>query len=423
MLERLLHRFSVRVWQWLILAGGVVFRLAFFARDGWEPILRGESVLVAISIVQKGTFANAFGENSGPTAHVMPLYPLFQALLIRIFGTGPEARFAVAFFSSSVACLAFALFPVLSKRAGLGLYTGVLGGLIGAFLPLNFFSQTEGSFETSYTFLSIVLLMSLWMKVWKDGKLTVGRAVLCGAAVAIAVLTSAVLIPVIACWLLLPFAVTILPAGRRADWLRFVAVLAVTAGILYAPWVIRNRIVLGHAVFTRTNLGLELLRSNNDFVVANADTDIYMKAYQDLGPFQNVDERAKVLALGEVEYNAAKMQAAKDWISAHKRHFIALTLQRIRNFWFPSMARAWQTAGEILVTILGFCGIAWGLRRPDRQLAILSLTAAIVYPLPYYLLANNARFRFPLEGVLIFWIGAWLIALLSRSDEWKTPQR
>src|ERR1017187_10275111 len=99
-IERILRRFPAYVWQWLIVAGGVVLRILFFAREGWIPILRGESVLIAMSIAEKGTFANAYGDNSGPTAHCMPLYPLWQALLIRVFGTGPEARYAVAFFSS-----------------------------------------------------------------------------------------------------------------------------------------------------------------------------------------------------------------------------------------------------------------------------------------------------------------------------------
>jgi hypothetical protein len=406
-MERLLRRFSVPVWQWFIVTGGVALRLLFFAREGWVPLLRGESVNIAISVVQNGTFANTYGDNSGPTAHCMPLYPLWQSLLIRIFGTGPEARYAVAFFSALAACIGFSLFPKLAERAGLGRYAGVFAGLLGAFVPFNFFPQTEGEFETSFTFLAIVLLLLLWLSVAPPENLGWRRALMFGLALGVAGLLSAALLPVLAAWLLVPFFAA--PSnGRRKEWLRFAVPACLIAGVVYAPWVIRNRLALGAPVLTRSVFGLSMYQNNNDIAHANVDVDVKSKAWQVMGPFGGSEERARVRAMGEVAYNAEKLKLAKEWIQSHRRKFSLLTLERIRTFWFPTMVRPWQTAGEALVTVLGLCGMIWGLHRPSHQLAILSFAAAAVYPVVYYIVSNNPRYRFPLEGLLIFWAGTWL---------------
>jgi hypothetical protein len=295
----------------------------------------------------------------------------------------------------------------LAERAGLGRYAGVFAGLLGAFLPFNFFPQTEGEFETSFTFLAIVLLLLLWLSITAPGNPGLRRAVTFGLALGAAGLLSAVLLPVLAVWLLVPF-ITTPSNGRRKEWLRFAIPACLIAGIVYAPWVIRNRIALGAPVLTRSVFGLSMYQNNNDIAHADVDVDVKSKAWQVMGPFGGNEERARVRAMGEVAYNAEKLRLAKEWIQSHRRKFIVLTLERIRTFWFPTMVRPWQTAGEALVTVLGLCGMIWGLHRPSRQLAVLSFAAAAVYPLVYYIVSNNPRYRFPLEGLLIFWVGTWL---------------
>jgi hypothetical protein len=336
----------------------------------------------------------------------MPLYPLWQALLIRIFGTGPEGRCAVAFFASLAACLGFALFPKLSERSGLGPYAGVLAGLLGAFLPFNFFPQTEGGFETSFACLAIVLLL-LWMKLWKDGDLRWPRAVACGAAMGAAGLLTPVLLPVIAVWLMLPATGTIWPADRRKDWLRFAILSCATAALLFGPWVIRNKLALGKPILTRSNFGLEMYKNNSDTSPPTLDAGIRLPEYQARGPYGSVSERARVRAMGEVAYNAEKLKLTEEWIRLRPRRFLVLTLERIWYYWFPSAVRPWQTTGEALVTILGLWSLfSRGWRGPTRNLALLSLVVFAVYPLVYYITAAGLRYRFPLEGLLIFWIGA-----------------
>ena len=419
--ERVLRRFPVHVWQWLMLVGGVALRMLFFAREGWIPILRGESVLIAISIAEKGTFANAYGGDSGRSAHLMPLYPLWQALLIRIFGTGPEARYAVAFFSSVAACLGFALFPKLSERAGMGAYAGVLAGLVGAFVPLNFFPQTEGGFETSFTFLAIVLLLWLWMKIWRDGDLRWPPRGWLRRGDGRPGLLTAILLPVAAAWLLLPMMATILPPGRRKDWLRFSIIACATTGLVFAPWVIRNKLALGKPLLTRSNFGLEMYKNNSDISPPTMEVAIKMPEYQARGPFGDDSERAKVRAMGEVAYNSEKLKLAEDWIRLHPRRFLVLTLERIGYFWFPPMIRPWQTAGGSSGDRPGTMGhLVLGTARPRPG------SGAPEFRRPRGVSAGLLHHRcvlaLPLsrlEGLLIFWMGAWVASFADGPDQSK----
>jgi hypothetical protein len=134
-----------------------------------------------------------------------------------------------------------------------------------------------------------------------------------------------------------------------------------------------------------------------------------MPEYLAQGPTGSAMERVKVRTMGEVAYNAEKLKLAEAWIRLHPRRFLVMTLERIRYFWFPSMVRPWQTAGEALVTTLGLWSLfSRGWRGPTRNLALLSLVVFAVYPLVYYITVAGLRYRFPLEGLLIFWIGAAL---------------
>jgi hypothetical protein len=210
----------------------------------------------------------------------------------------------------------------------------------------------------------------------------------------------------------------ILPARRRRDWLRFAILSGAIAAVVFAPWVIRNKLALGKPVLTRSNFGLELDKGNNDNAVPTVDAATKMPAYQARGPFGSDTERAKVRAMGEVAYNAEKLKLAEEWIRLHPRRFFALTLERIRQYWFPSMVRPWQTIGEALVTVLGLWSLfSLGLRGPSRNLALLSLVVFAVYPLVYYLVGASWRYRFPPEGLLIFWTGLWLARVAGLRDE------
>ena len=130
----------------------IIFLLGFFIRlsivifrKTYTYIEYTEVVNIARSLASKGTFSDAFF-NTGPTAHASPLYPVLLSAVFRIFGMGVAGELAQEVLNSSVSSLLYALLPSLASVSGIGVEAGVLAGLVGALVPVNFWCDTKGSF-------------------------------------------------------------------------------------------------------------------------------------------------------------------------------------------------------------------------------------------------------------------------------------
>jgi hypothetical protein len=212
-----------------------------------------------------------------------------------------------------------------------------------------------------------------------------------------------VVIPVVAAW----FAVC---AFRRRLQIRRVALFfgaaAVTAGIITAPWAIRNYFALGSPIWTRSNFGLELHISNNGLTTADLERNLRGPYFRVLHPFLSESERAKVRAIGEVAYQKLKKEQALRWIATHRQQFLALTAERTWLFWFPEMGRRWQWVFEACLTLSALGGLALLFRR-KHPFAWFAAAALAAYPVVYYVIQASARYRFPIEPIL-FLLAAYL---------------
>src|SRR5579862_7173822 len=90
-----------------------------------------------------------------------------------------------------------------------------------------------------------------------------------------------------------------------------------------------------------------------------------------------------------------------NWIASHPDRFRRLTLERFREFWFPLPEdHPYTTAVVWLITALSIPGLilmAW--RREPVVFFLLPVLA--VYPLMYYIVVTDMRYRYP-----ILWISA-----------------
>jgi hypothetical protein len=92
----------LRLWALVLIRSPLfVFAVAFavrmvliFATHSYRDAELSEVVRVATSLAQHGTFADAFGPGTGPTAHVSPAYPILLSLIFRAFGTGASGELA-----------------------------------------------------------------------------------------------------------------------------------------------------------------------------------------------------------------------------------------------------------------------------------------------------------------------------------------
>jgi len=368
-----------------------------------------EALNIAISLARNGTFSDPFRSGpSGPTAHCMPLFPLLAALLIRIFGLGSSVAFALRCFGSAAASLGFALLPVLGRSCLLNRWVGISAGLFGALLPVNLWSETSGQWEAPFTFLALVWLTSIAAKHWEKAEFTMKDGAICGAAAAVATLFSASTILILGVWSVCAF---LWFSKNRVAVVRYFATVCFIALLTLAPWAIRNRMVLGSWVLTRSNFGLELQVSNNSVLTADLEHNVLSPAWKTIHPNLNREESLKVLRMGEVAYDQAKKDQAIQWIRSNPKQFAELSLERIALFWFPrtrAILFPWgyrlQTIAipliSRLITILATAGVI-RLWKPKPEIALLLGGACIAYSLVYIVIQVSPRYSFPIYGFLL----------------------
>ena len=390
------QRNRVVIWGSAVFLVGFVVRLVLVLKTYPHELSVSEPVNIALSLVRTGKYADAYGAGVGPTAHSAPLHPLFLSVLFRIFGTGAIGSLAMEISAIIAISLSFALLPSLAVASELGLNSGVLAGFAGALLPVNFWSQTSGTFDQPFTSALLVALCILLCRVWGAASFTKAEGAVFGVVAGIGCLLNPCLIQVLVAW-------AIVTAFRFRQQLRqvlwFCAVSGLCVVLILAPWAIRNYVALGSLIWTRSNFGMELQHSNNDMFTADLEYNVRMAEWLRVNPFTSESEQAKVRMSGEVAYQRAEQQEAFAWIRTHKRRFLVLTAERVRLFWLPRMQRPWQTLFETCLTITALCGLIVALWKRNTYAWILS-AVLISYPSVYYLIEMSPRFRLPIESIL-----------------------
>jgi hypothetical protein len=384
----------------LILAIALGVRLGIvFVTHTYLQIEHTEVVRVATSLAQQGTFANAYGPNTGPTAHVSPLYPILLSLIFRVWGTGMAGEIAQEILSCLLASLTYAALPALGAACGLDPAVGNLAGMLGALLPVNFWAETKGSFEAPLVALMLVLFCVLIAQCWRAADFSPGSALVTGLVSGLGLLASPSLAPVVITSLLVGYWLK----GQTAatQYFRFVAIVIAASLLCLTPWTIRNYLVLGAPVWSRSNFGNELFISNSDRAAANMADNLNSGWFQTAHPFYSRTEREELRAMGEVPYNQARTEEATRWIITHPERFARLTVQRIFYFWFPRMVRPPQTILMAMFSIGGLAGLIW-MFRTGNPVAWLFLATLTAYPLVYYVVQSFPRYRCPVDWMLVF---------------------
>jgi hypothetical protein len=410
-------------------------------------VLRGlETQAVADSLASAGTFANPFRYETGPTAHLAPVYPLFLSGLELLFPDEADYEAAKQVVSAVAASLQYALLPLLAVAAGLPRRVGVIGALvaIGMFLllPANVRPlETQGSWEHAWAALGIVALSILAASTFRQARFTTGRAAAWGVAWGIYLLLIPTMALVFLVWLTQlriadcglrissggvrnPQSTIDNPQSRglagpnRASgthgkpgqtpavrrWLRFAALSTACLLATLAPWTIRNWLVLGSPVWGRDNLGLELYVSNNDCAAATFAEMERSGCHARTHPNANPQEAAKIRAAGEIRYNQQRLREALAWVRAHPARFTGLTLERFALFWFPDVGRGAASYPLWAVTLAGFAGLILCYKE-NRLVAMSFGSLLLVYPLAYYFVQHFLRYRYP-----ILWVSSLMTA-------------
>ena len=210
---------------------------------------------------------------------------------------------------------------------------------------------------------------------------------------------------------------------RTAFFKKFLLPLVVLPALIIIPWTIRNYHVFHRFILVRDDLGLELAISNNDCAQFAMEQNFH-GCFQLVHPNRSEDEASKVIALGEADYNQLRLREAVAWIKLHSRRFVRLSLYRFIAWWMPTETGTLQFteyAGKdrrlersviYLMTLLSVAGLVMLLRR-DFKIAALCASCLAVFPLIYYFVQFQDRYRYPVMW-LTFLLGALPISTFAR---------
>ena len=347
---------------------------------------------IAAHIARGEGFSSPFYQDTGPTAWIAPLYPYFVSFVFRLFGIY-SATSAIVILG--IQCLLAAATSINICALGRRTFEGKIGfyaAWIWALSPIFFRWAVSWiwDFAASAFLLSAVFIVTLDVARRNSRKLWLALGVLW----AIMALTNPALLS------LMPFTFLYAlylnhRAGRR--WLASLALAGVVFAAMVAPWLIRNEIVFGRAIFLRSNFWFEFHMGNYHF--SNG------LGWAGKHPAGNPAEFQKYAAMGEMGYIDHYKQVGLRFVREYPGEFRELTLHRALWFWDGTplnyQAREWWQPWEFWpLSALGWLGLIFVLTRQSKGWFLFA-AALIVYPLPYYFVYPVAKYRHAIEPMLL----------------------
>ncbi len=376
--------------------------------DHVRPHTRGEVPAVAMALYERGEFADPYCLPTGPTAHMPPFQPALMAAIYHLLGPTLAAGYVVRVMGIAFYGVMYAMLPWLAQRLGLGLRVGLAGGLVGALLP-RFPDYVEG-----LAAVAIGLMAAVFLGRWQRSRATSAGSFALGLAIGLSFHVTPSLLPVALSFV--AFELGWLRDRRRWRWAAF-ALLGMTLACV--PWAWRNYRALGGLFFIRSNFGLELRTGNHEG--AGATLDLSAKAGTERHPRTREDEARKVQQLGELEYMRQAGRQATTWIRSHPGEFLRLTGLRIVQFWLGPIDDLGVALGISVLTLLSAVGLwrAWPLLTVPARAALLIPLAT--FPLVYYVVGFEARYRQPMDGLALLLAGAAVVGWSRGSTRPASP--
>ena len=370
----------------------VAWQMAMYPTAGMGKYF--ETVAVARSLAAGRGFADPFGAlDTGPTAHVAPLLPLILSAVLRVTGDTPAFTLAAVVLCVILHALHMVLLLPLAQLLVHDFRAGVWAALYASVVPtMPVFPQ----WEVIWAATGSMLFCLLTARLFGSARPYAVKGAVSGALCGLLLLLSPAELMLCGAWM-----VYLWFSNRPdfADAVRAAVCFALAAALVLSPWTIRNYRQFGALFLVRDNFGLELYASNNDCADARDYINGLNGCHEKMQANLSENEARAVRDMGEVNYNRSRMAIAKEWIGGHSARFAALTLRRMKEFWFPSPGEAGPYSYSVwVVTVLSAAGLVLMAVRKNRAVFVL-LAILALYPGVYYLVQTAPRFRFPILWV------------------------
>jgi len=377
----------------VLLFGGAFVSIAFQTSIG--HLGAGfEIVETARNLAEHGTFANPFSIlPTGPSAHCAPLYPAFLALLIRIFGYSTAFARAAFLCCMAMHALHAALLPYVSGLFFRDRRPGIWAAAASIAFPIFYFFP---QFEIMYAAVGLMLFCLAAARLARRAGAWHGLA--CGLLAGLLALLNPATVFITGLWLLF----LLWRDSISRPW-KFIA-WAMLGGLLtLSPWTWRNYREFHMLVPVRDDMGLELYVSNND--LAQASFSLNGASHQLRHPNGSLDEARAVRAMGEAQYSRDRGARALAWIRSHPERFLRLTAARARMFWLSEAQDGpLHTWSIVWTTLASACALLiMAIRR--EPIALFIAAVMLVYPLLYYGVQFDPRYRVPILWLTLLGAG------------------
>ena len=380
----------------------VVYPVHYDSSVNWLKHSGYESLATAESLVDGKGFSNPFAMmETGPSACLPPVYPAFMAIILLCAPNEPSAFFALQWCATLMIALQVCLLPWLARRMGLGFYAGIVAAAFWVIARIPNWPVWEQNFLGL-----LISLAAYCMYKGLTGVFTRWQLLLCGLLWGVLILACPVAILALSAWLLLLHFKRTLPTSQKL-------ILVLIPLAIVAPWLLRNFEEFHSFVFVRDNLGLEVELADNPCAAYSFDLTRDSGCFAEHHPNENVTEALKVLELGELAYNRQCMSQATAWIRNNPSTFFEMTVKRGISYWFPIAQRVTVLGrrdtelhtllydGVVsLTSLLALPGLVLLWRRNRAALNVL-LIWLLFFPLVYYFVLYNDRYRIPILWAIL----------------------
>lgn len=369
---------------------------------------------IARALVTGYGYADPFNGHTGPTAWVPPLYPLLIAAVFKVAGIYTALSGWLILTLNSIFSAATSIFIYEIATRCYSRKVAVWSAWIWALYPAAMQYAVRWIWEMSLTTMLFAAIFALALRMrgfphYERGPVrgdpgfgeepdakpqqTTKQWLLFGLLWGLIALSNSTLLlflPVSGIWILLG-------SPSKATFTR-----AIASGLIFlaviAPWMIRNYRAFHAFVPFRDNFGAELYMGNNSESMGMP----WGKTINSQGDIRRYTE------LGELRFAKQQGDLAKAWIQAHPAHFLVLSLKRFYFFWSTVPHPSDRHEFLIFVRDLNYCipnvlailGLALSLKRRTPAAGLFTCAFSLV-PFTYYFVTAGARFRNPLEPLIV----------------------
>ena len=381
---------------------------------------------IARSLATGHGYSDPFEGHTGPTAWTPPLYPLLLAAVFKLFGvyTLASAWVILAINSIFSAATAPAVYQIARRafaRNPDAIKIALWSGWLWALYPAAMQYAVKWVWDMSLTACLFAWIIVLALKL-RDNPAATKLWLLFGTLWGLIALSNSSLLaflPFCALWIIWPThhkgrghseqseesqylpSSGAPPAPTRA--IRNLLLAALCTLAIVSPWILRNYTALHAFVPLRSNFGAELYES------AQLENEGY-PTMATLPHSEASPDFQRYKRLGELAYSREQGDRARLIIHHHPGLFASHILKRVYFFWASvphptehgSKGVAAETAREFsfaFLSLAGLLGLALALRNRIPA-AWLFFWAFAIYPVLYYAVTVQARFRHPLEPLI-----------------------